>query len=270
MGTWQGTGGFSVDGSVRVEGEDRAGLERLVRCCARGPLALERLHAPAGIGALTSPEARPVYRLPGLICMAARTFASHPTLRSRSSRVLWAQIIARIYEVLPLLCPGAPRVAWSGGEMRIISFITLPSTVQAILLHLDLPHRPPRVSPARAPPQAEHMRDLALEEPAALIYCPFRALLHLPTGHPSRPDVVHFVSLMAKRREPPSPLPLDLPPDGEWCLRVLTCRGRFVLGMHRRQMKAIRYLRELDDVFGVALTTRSWNTISRVARVLET
>src|SRR4029079_9478976 len=28
----------------------------------------------------------------------------------------------------------------------------------------------------------EHdMRDLALDEPAALIYCPFRALLHLPT-----------------------------------------------------------------------------------------
>jgi hypothetical protein len=39
--------------------------------------------------------------------------------------------------------------------MRIISFITLPSTVQDILLHLDLPHRPPRVSPARAPPQTE-------------------------------------------------------------------------------------------------------------------
>jgi SAM-dependent methyltransferase len=27
----------------------------------------------------------------------------------------------------------------------------------------------------------EDMRDLALDEPAALIYCPFRALLHLPT-----------------------------------------------------------------------------------------
>src|ERR1700693_5072544 len=26
-----------------------------------------------------------------------------------------------------------------------------------------------------------NMRDLTLEEPAALIYCPFRALLHLPT-----------------------------------------------------------------------------------------
>ena len=71
------------------------------------------------------------------------------TPRSRSSRMLWAQLLARIYEVLPLLCPAC------GGEMKIISFITLPSTVDHILLHLDLPHRPPRVSPARGPPQAE-------------------------------------------------------------------------------------------------------------------
>jgi len=55
--------------------------------------------------------------------------------------------------------------------MRIISFITLPSTVERILLHLDLPHRPPRVSPARGPPQAElHLDqtpafDLAAPEP---------------------------------------------------------------------------------------------------------
>ena len=64
MRTWQGTGGFSVDASVRIEREDRAGLARLVRYCARGPLALERLHAPAGLEALTSPEACLVYRLP--------------------------------------------------------------------------------------------------------------------------------------------------------------------------------------------------------------
>ena len=63
--------------------------------------------------------------------------------------MLWAQLLARIYEVLPLLCPVC------GGEMRIISFITLPSTVESRLLHLNLPHRPPRVSPARAPPQVE-------------------------------------------------------------------------------------------------------------------
>jgi SAM-dependent methyltransferase len=30
------------------------------------------------------------------------------------------------------------------------------------------------------------MRDFALDEPAALVYCPFRALLHLPTWHDKR------------------------------------------------------------------------------------
>jgi SAM-dependent methyltransferase len=30
------------------------------------------------------------------------------------------------------------------------------------------------------------MRDVALDEPAALIYCPFRSLLHLPTWHDRR------------------------------------------------------------------------------------
>jgi hypothetical protein len=64
MRTWRGTGGFSVDGSVRIEGHVRAGLERLVRYCACGPLALERLHAPTGIGTLSSAEARLVHRLP--------------------------------------------------------------------------------------------------------------------------------------------------------------------------------------------------------------
>ena len=38
-------GGFSVDASVRVEADDRAGLERLLRYCARPPFALERLDA---------------------------------------------------------------------------------------------------------------------------------------------------------------------------------------------------------------------------------
>ncbi len=43
MGQWDNGGGFSVDASVRVEAWDRAGLERLLRYCARAPFALERL-----------------------------------------------------------------------------------------------------------------------------------------------------------------------------------------------------------------------------------
>ncbi len=64
MLSWQGSGGFSIDASVRIEGEDRAGVERLLRYCARPPFALERLYAPGGIVSLTSPQSKLVYRLP--------------------------------------------------------------------------------------------------------------------------------------------------------------------------------------------------------------
>ena len=43
MRAWQHDGGFSLDASVRIEGHDRPGLERLLRYCARPPLALERI-----------------------------------------------------------------------------------------------------------------------------------------------------------------------------------------------------------------------------------
>jgi len=43
MAAWEYGGGFSVDTSVRIEGDDRAGLERLLRYCARPAFALERL-----------------------------------------------------------------------------------------------------------------------------------------------------------------------------------------------------------------------------------
>ena len=43
MAGWDHGGGFSVDASVRIEGADRSGLERLLRYCARPPFALEHL-----------------------------------------------------------------------------------------------------------------------------------------------------------------------------------------------------------------------------------
>jgi len=43
MAAWDHGGGFSVNGDVRIEGQDRDGLERLLRYCARPAFALERL-----------------------------------------------------------------------------------------------------------------------------------------------------------------------------------------------------------------------------------
>jgi hypothetical protein len=67
----------------------------------------------------------------------------------RASRIAGALLLARIYEVLPLLCPAC------GGERRVLAFLTDPPTVRAVLVHLGLPDRPPPLSPARGPPQAE-------------------------------------------------------------------------------------------------------------------
>ena len=43
MRAWDHSGGFSLDASVCIGGRDRAGLERLLRYCARPPLAGGRL-----------------------------------------------------------------------------------------------------------------------------------------------------------------------------------------------------------------------------------
>ena len=48
MLTWDHGGGFSLDASVRIEAQDRSGLERLIRYCARPPFALERLQLISG------------------------------------------------------------------------------------------------------------------------------------------------------------------------------------------------------------------------------
>jgi hypothetical protein len=61
---------------------------------------------------------------------------------------------------------------------------------------------------------------------------------------------------------------MTLPPRGRWLLRVLAVEGRFVFGLYRRHMKAIGYLGALDGRFGVPVTTRSWSTITAIARVL--
>jgi uncharacterized protein (DUF1697 family) len=62
---------------------------------------------------------------------------------------------------------------------------------------------------------------------------------------------------------------MSLPSRGKWLLRVLERDGRFVFGLYRRHMKVISYLDTLDRLFGVRATTRNWNTITAIAKVLN-
>jgi len=83
-----------------------------------------------------------------------------------------------------------------------------------------------------------------------------------------QPDMVRFVSVLSKRPRTAAATPIRIPSDGDWLLKILRREGRFVFGVYRRHMKVIGYLGTFDRLFGVPVTTRNWNTITAIARVL--
>ena len=62
---------------------------------------------------------------------------------------------------------------------------------------------------------------------------------------------------------------MRFPSSGQWLMKILTRRNRFVFGMYRRHMKVIGFLGTLDRLYGVSVTTRNWNTIAAIAKVLR-
>ncbi len=124
----------------------------------------------------------------------------------------------------------------------------------------------------RAEFRAELRRRLPFE--TEVVLCDGRDLVRLETenpfmAEPSGPDVVRFVSILARAGGLRTPLPITLPPDGEWLVRVIASHKRFVFGMYRRHMKTIGHLGRIDKLFGVPATTRNWNTILAIVRLLK-
>ena len=91
-------------------------------------------------------------------------------------------------------------------------------------------------------------------------------------GHTDDPQITRFVSVLHKSL--PSSLvthhsSLSLPSAKDWLLKVIAIDGQFVLGVYKREMKAIGYLGKLEKLLGVPATTRSWTTIEKVVKILE-
>lgn len=109
---------------------------------------------------------------------------------------------------------------------------------------------------------------------AHVAICDARDLIRLHeqnpfAGAPPAPDAVRFVSILSRAGAVRATLPLALPSDGEWLVRLLASDGRFVFGMYRRHMKTIRYLGQIDTLYRAAATTRNWNTIDAIVRILR-
>jgi hypothetical protein len=77
------------------------------------------------------------------------------------------------------------------------------------------------------------------------------------------------VSILAKPVRIQASLPIMLPADGPWLVRLIALDGRFVFGTYRRHMKTIGYLGQIDKIYGVLATTRNWNTIMAIVRILK-
>lgn len=119
--------------------------------------------------------------------------------------------------------------------------------------------------------RAELLRRLPFETEAVL--CDGPDLIRLENENPfgpesKRPDIVRFVSILSKAGALPA-LPVVLPSDGDWLVRLIAADGRYVFGMYRRHMKTIGYLGQVDKLFGGKATTRNWNTITAVVRALK-
>ena len=110
-----------------------------------------------------------------------------------------------------------------------------------------------------------------------IMIVPARAIIKLASkdpfvGQPGGAEITRFVSVLHK------PLPsshvtryssLSLPSDDDWLLKIIAIQNQFVVGLYRRQMKAIGYLGKIEKILGVPGTVRNWNTIEKVMKILS-
>ena len=125
-------------------------------------------------------------------------------------------------------------------------------------------------------PRAKFLAELRRKLPfeATIAYCDGGDLVRLESGNPfgTEPlpaDVVPFVSILSTAGRRRVSLPVALPEGGEWLVRIMGARNRLVYGVYRRHMKTIGYLGQIDRLFGVPATTRSWSTIRTVVQILK-
>ena len=107
--------------------------------------------------------------------------------------------------------------------------------------------------------RADLSRTLPFE--AEIIICKGSDLISVASAdpfadEPIRSDIVRFVSVFAKRPRCLPSTPMSLPADGNWVLRVLATKDRFLFGLYRRQMKAISYLGAIDRLFSPSRDTQ--------------
>ena len=79
--------------------------------------------------------------------------------------------------------------------------------------------------------------------------------------HPPSPGAKRIITFL--RQEPASPLSLPIERDGA---RILGVHGREVFGDYLPTPKGPVFMSMIERMFGKEVTTRTWDTVSKVAR----
>jgi len=108
-----------------------------------------------------------------------------------------------------------------------------------------------------------------------IMICPAKEIVDLVKEDPLRgergDDIDALVSIMAQR--PPKiigKLPIYVPSPDKWEIKIANVIGRAVICLRRRMKNGHLYPNAVvEKQFGIAATTRSWNTIEKVAKILK-
>jgi uncharacterized protein (DUF1697 family) len=107
-----------------------------------------------------------------------------------------------------------------------------------------------------------------------IMICPAKQIVDLAKENPFNGDhgndIDAHVSIMAKRPAKVPALPIYVPSKDNWEVKIARTIGAVVLSLRRKVVNSRLYPNQLvEKQFGVAATTRSWNTIGRIAKILK-
>ena len=107
-----------------------------------------------------------------------------------------------------------------------------------------------------------------------IMICPAKQIVDLAKENPFNgdrgDDVDAHISIMAKPPAKIPTLPIYVPSKHKWEIKIARAVGTGVLSLRRKIKDGRLYPNQIvEKQFGVAATTRNWNTIEKIAKILR-
>ena len=107
-----------------------------------------------------------------------------------------------------------------------------------------------------------------------IMICPAKQIVDLSNENPFKgetgKDIDAHVTILAKRPAKLPKLPIYAPSVDKWEIKILRVIGTAALCLRHRLKSGRLYPNQIvEKQFGIPATTRSWNTIEKVAKILR-